>query len=586
MRLLRAETLKFEEFSSDDVPVYAILSHCWEQDELSHQDMSRVIEHGNMAPGTRHIQEKQGYRKIYNFSRQALKDGYEYAWADTCCIDKSSSAELQEAINSMFQWYESSRVCYAYLYDVSIPTHSGSPLDRGLFAAGWIKSFKASRWFTRGWTLQELLAPRSVVFFDQSRKRCGTASDLYKVINTITGIDVREVVRDVGGYGPRFWPFRIARRMSWAANRQTTLIEDRAYSLLGLFDINMPMLYGEGERAFQRLQEEIIKVDEDASILAWSSTEAEAGFAPNGLARSPAQFHKYSDLVNLKSTRFRYEAFNPTMIPRGLQATMRIRRDPNEQALAYAVLMTEGDQRSKWSNSLILPILFPELTYLRSDIENECIRFSNPLWVPSTFITEAEPEPVCFIRHVQAADANPNSDGLSLCSTVWKDYVTTFTYPVQTQPGRRHFPAVFGGFSKSSGWKKGGHVFILELAARAQAAQRFVVLVDYQVKGGKMVEGPIVTVIRLRRAINLAYAVKLARLRGLRRGFALCNLPDSNGDMIPTDEIVYVSSFHSYWIHTEENNLEGLPVRPVREPTTKALCAIRSSGAFIPRTAI
>ncbi|KAJ4136674.1 hypothetical protein NW754_16779 [Fusarium falciforme] len=374
--------------------------------------------------------------------------------------------------------------------------------------------------------------------------------------------------------------------MSWAANRQTTLIEDRAYSLLGLFDINMPMLYGEGERAFQRLQEEIIKVDEDASILAWSSTEAEAGFAPNGLARSPAQFHKYSDLVNLKSTRFRYEAFSPTMIPRGLQATMRIRRDPNEQALAYAVLMTEGDQRSKWSKSLILPILFPELTYLRSDIENECIRFSNPFWVPSTFITEAELEPVCLIRHVQAADANPNSDGLSLCSTVWKDYVTTFTYPVQTQPGRRHFPVVFGGFSKSSGWKKGGHVFILELAARAQAAQRFVVLVDYQVKGGKMVEGPIVTVIRLRRAINLAYAVKLARLRGLRRGFALCNLPDSNGDMIPTDEIVYVSSFHSYWIHTEDNNLEGLSVRPVREPTTKALCATRSSGAFIPRTAI
>ncbi|KAH7244001.1 hypothetical protein B0J15DRAFT_537835 [Fusarium solani] len=447
MRLLRAETLKFEEFSSDDVPVYAILSHCWEQDELSHQDMSSVVEHGNMAPGTRHIQEKQGYRKIYNFSRQALKDGYD------------------------------------------------------------------------------------VVFFDQSWKRCGTASDLYKVINTITGIDVREAVRDVGGYGPRFWPFRIARQ-------------------------------------------EIIKVDEDASILAWSSTEAEAGFAPNGLARSPAQFHKYSDLVNLKSTRFRYEAFNPTMIPRGLQATMRIRRDPNEQALAYAVLMTEGDQRSKWSKSLILPILFPELTYLRSDIENECIRFSNPFWVPSTFITEAEPEPVCFIRHVQAADANPNSDGLSLCSTVWKDYVTTFTYPVQTQPGRRHFPVVFGGFSKSSGWKKGGHVFILELAARAQAAQRFVVLVDYQVKGGKMVEGPIVTVIRLQRAINLAYAVKLARLRGLRRGFALCNLPDSNGDMIPTDEIVY------------DNNLEGLSVRPVREPTTKALCATRSSGAFIPRTAI
>lgn len=575
MRLLRAETLRFEDFIGEDIPEYAILSHRWEQDELSYQDMCRVIEHGKVAPGMRHIREKQGFRKIHKFSRQALKDGYEYVWADTCCIDKSSSAELQEAINSMYQWYESSGTCYAYLYDVSIPTHSGNPLGRGLSAAGCIESFKASQWFTRGWTLQELLAPRSLVFFDQNWRKCGTASDLYKVIEIITGIDVRKVVRDVGRDGPRFWPLRIARRMSWAANRQTTKIEDRAYSLLGLFDINMPLLYGEGERAFQRLQEEILKVDEDASILAWSSTEAEAGFAPNGLARSPTQFHKYLDLVDLKNTRLRYVGFNPTMIPRGLQAVLRIQRDRNEQVLAYAVLITEGDQRSKWSRSLVLPIVFPKLTFLRSDIENECIRFSNPLWVPSTFVTEAEPEPVCFIRQVQAADVNPNSDGLSLCSTVWKDYVTTFTYPVQTQPGRRHFPAIFGGFSESSGWKKGGRIFILELTARAQAAQRFIVLVDYQVKGRKMVEGPTVTVIRLQRAINLAYAAKLARLRKLRCAFSPCNLTDCNGNLIPPDEIVCVSSFYSYWIHAGDDRFEKLPVRPVREPATKALCATR-----------
>ncbi|KAH6871654.1 heterokaryon incompatibility protein-domain-containing protein [Thelonectria olida] len=556
MRLLRAETLQFEEFIGDDIPEYAILSHCWEQDELSYQDMCRVIENSKVAPGMRDIQEKQGFRKSYSFSHQALKDGYEYVWADTCCIDKSSSAELQEAINSMYRWYESSRVCSAYLFDVSIPSHSGNLLGRGLSAAGWIKSFKASRWFTRGWTLQELLAPWSLIFFNQSWKKCGTASDLYKVINAITGIDVREVVRGVD---------RDARRMSWAANRQTTLIEDRAYSLLGLFDVNMPLLYGEGERAFQRLQEEIIKVDEDVSILAWSSTEAETGFAPSGLARSPTRFHKYSDLVDLKSARLRYVGFNPTLIP----------RDLNEQALAYAVLMTEGYQRSKWSKSLILPIMFPELTFLRSDIENECIRFSNPFWVPSAFVAEAEPEPVCFIRQVQAADVNPNSDGLSLCSTVWKGYVTTFTYPVQTQPGRRHFPALFGGFSKSSGWKKGGRIFILELAARAQAAQRFVVLVEYQLKSRKMVEGPTVTVIRLQRAINLAYAAKLARLRKLRCGFTLCCLTDCNSNTIPTDEIVCVSSFHSYWIHTRDDDFEKLPVRPVREPATKAFCAVR-----------
>ncbi|KAH6957655.1 hypothetical protein BKA56DRAFT_502266 [Ilyonectria sp. MPI-CAGE-AT-0026] len=485
MRLLRAETFQFEDFIGDDIPGYAILSHRWEQDELSYQDMCRVVKHGKVAPEMRHIQEKQGFRKIYNFT------------------------------------------------------------------------------------------PRSLVFFDQNWKKCGTASDLYKVIEIITGIDVRKVVRDVGRDGPRFWPLRIARRMSWAANRQTTKIEDRAYSLLGLFDINMPLLYGEGERAFQRLQEEILKVDEDASILAWSSTEAEAGFAPNGLARSPTQFHNYLDLVDLKNTRLRYVGFNPTMIPRGLQAVLRIQRDRNEQVLAYAVLITEGDQRSKWSRSLVLPIMSPKLTFLRSVIENECIRFSNPLWVPSTFVTEAEPEPVCFIRQVQAADVNPNSDGLSLCSTVWEDYVTTFTYPVQTQPGRRHFPAIFGGFSESSGWKKGGRIFILELTARAQAAQRFIVLVDYQVKGRKMVEGPTVTVIRLQRAINLAYAAKLARLRKLRCAFSPCNLTDCNGNLIPPDEIVCVSSFYSYWIHAGDDRFEKLPVRPVREPATKALCATR-----------
>jgi hypothetical protein len=331
----------------------------------------------------------------------------------------------------------------------------------------------------------------------------------------------------------------------------------------------MPLLYGEGERAFQRLQEEIVKVDEDASILAWSHTDADMAFSPNGLARSPAHFHKYLDLV--ARARSPFVSFNPTITPRGLCATLKIRRDPNADVLVYAVLMNEEGRYSRRLKSLVLPILFPRLTFLRSDVENECIRFSDPLWVPSTFVQKAQPASVCFIRQVQAADVNHNSDGFSLCSTVWENYVTTFTYPIQTQPGRRHFPAIFGGLSESSGWKSRGRTFIVELEARVETAQRFVVLVDYQVEGGKILKGPAVTIISPRREIDLAYAANLARRRKARRNFTQCNLFDCSGRVIPTDEIVCVNNFHSYWVHAGDDDFDEVPVRKANAPAVKYL---------------
>ncbi|KAH6984203.1 hypothetical protein BKA56DRAFT_517186 [Ilyonectria sp. MPI-CAGE-AT-0026] len=489
MRLLNAKTLHFSKFDGDDIPEYAILSHRWECDELSYQDMCRAIQRGNMRPGMGHVQKKKGFLKVYNFTPQELE------------------------------------------------------------------------------------------FFDQNWKKCGSASDLNEVIQAVTGIDVRGFARDIRQDRARLWTVRVARRMAWAANRQTTQIEDGAYSLLGLFNLNMPMLYGENEGAFQRLQEEIIKVDEDASILAWSCIDADAGFAPNGLARSAARFRKYLGLVERmlerNGTDSSFVRFNPTMTPRGLQATLKIRGDPNDQSLGYAVLTEGSGKYSTGSESLILPIIFSELPSSPSGVTKECIRFSDPLWVPSGFVKRARAYPVCFIRHVQAVDLNRNSNGFSLCSTVWKEYVTTFTYPVQTQPGRRHFPAVFGGFPRSSRRKMKGRTFILELAARAQASQRFAVLVDYQVKGGKIVKAPTVTVISLQRAMDLVDAVRLAKPKEFRPDVTHCALSDCNGNEISTDQIVRIRNFHDYWINAGDDDFDELSERPAKKLLVKALCTVR-----------
>ncbi|OIW27820.1 hypothetical protein CONLIGDRAFT_551906, partial [Coniochaeta ligniaria NRRL 30616] len=178
----------------------------------------------------------------------AFRDGLAYVWIDTICIDKSSSAELSEAINSMFKWYRNAAICYAYLSDV--------PQVR----------LEYSRWFTRGWTLQEMIAPQELRFYDANWDALGTKSDLLDRLCDITGVDTTAL----RGGNLRF--FSVARKMSWASRRQTTREEDIAYCLLGIFDISMPLLYGEGSKAFIRLQEQIIKEYDDESLFAWRST--------------------------------------------------------------------------------------------------------------------------------------------------------------------------------------------------------------------------------------------------------------------------------------------------------------------------
>ncbi|RDA83798.1 hypothetical protein CP532_4609 [Ophiocordyceps camponoti-leonardi (nom. inval.)] len=253
MRLLRTEDYTIEDFAYDHVPEYAILSHRWAKEELSLQDVqARTF-------------DKQGFKKIEGCCFRAKADNFRYVWVDTCCIDKTSSAELSEAINSMYRWYFNANRCYAYLADVS---PSGIGVEK-------------SEWFTRGWTLQELIAPSEVYFFDKDWTDLGTRTSLQQTISRCTGIPPFILSGEKG-----LKTMSIAQRMSWAAKRETTRVEDRAYCLMGIFNINMPLMYGEGERAFIRLQEEIMKMSNDHSLFAWESSDARGGL----LASSPAAF--------------------------------------------------------------------------------------------------------------------------------------------------------------------------------------------------------------------------------------------------------------------------------------------------------
>jgi hypothetical protein len=259
MRLINTKTLNLEEFQSQ-IPTYAILSHTWGNEEVSFVDWEDKWSEAKT---------KLGFEKIQKACHQASVDGYGYLWCDTNCIDKRSSAELSEAINSMFSWYKNSAVCYAYLADVP-------PGDQS--------SFSSSRWFTRGWTLQELLAPSSLIFFANDWSVFGTRSSLSERIFEITKIKE-------GRMGDNIYQASISERMSWVSHRETTRIEDIAYCMLGIFDINMPLLYGEGTKAFIRLQEEIIRVSNDQSIFCWEWNNAHVDRNwPSMLSPSPKTF--------------------------------------------------------------------------------------------------------------------------------------------------------------------------------------------------------------------------------------------------------------------------------------------------------
>ena len=248
---------KVLEFRDDKTTAYAILSHRWIEDtEVDYEEMVGLAKMD--AEERDEIRQRLGYWKIRDACQQAKKDGYEWVWVDTCCIDKRSSAELSEAINSMYRWYENSRVCYAYLHDVDLSFPTQRNKSRYPNSYGW------PEWFSRGWTLQEMIAPRDFQFFNKDWSLIGDKACLAATLEYITRVPQRVLTRGLTGNRPC-----VAQIMSWAANRTTTRVEDRAYSLMGLLEVNMPMLYGEGEKAFHRLQLEIIRSSNDQSIFVW-----------------------------------------------------------------------------------------------------------------------------------------------------------------------------------------------------------------------------------------------------------------------------------------------------------------------------
>lgn len=254
MRLLKATDqqgeLMLEEFFGSSMPIYAIFSHTWAEEEVLFADVQN-----------KSYAMKKGYSKIRFALEQAQADGYSWLWVDTCCIDKSSSAELSESINSMYAWYQRAAACYAYLADVEAqPDPADEKFDRDRF----LKQFGASRWWKRGWTLQELLAPRRLQFYSRLWRPLGDKSSLKEQIAGITQVDA-----DILSGSAALNTASIAKRMSWAASRTTTREEDIAYCLMGVFDVNMPLLYGEGHKAFIRLQEEIMRKSDDHSLFAW-----------------------------------------------------------------------------------------------------------------------------------------------------------------------------------------------------------------------------------------------------------------------------------------------------------------------------
>jgi hypothetical protein len=224
-----------EDLIGDKIPPYAILSHTWKEgQEVTFADLKDLDNAVDID-----TPRKEGYQKIRFCAQQAKRDGLDYFWVDTCCIDKTNSQELQEAINSMFCWYQKAEKCYVFLSDVANDTLE---IDSK-------SALKQSRWFKRGWTLQELLAPRSVEFFSEEGERLGDKESLQHLIHEVTDIPIEALS------GSDLSEFDVAKRFSWAVNRQTTEEEDGAYCLFGIFGVHLPLIYGEGKQnALERLR--------------------------------------------------------------------------------------------------------------------------------------------------------------------------------------------------------------------------------------------------------------------------------------------------------------------------------------------
>jgi hypothetical protein len=321
MRLLYAKTMKLHTVEENKAPEYAILSHTWDDGEILLEDLGDISQ----------ASKKAGFAKIRFCCDQAERDDILYVWIDTCCIDKTSSAELSEAINSMYRWYQNAKVCYAYLRDASKSAYNCDA------------DIRNSRWFRRAWTLQELLAPKEVVFYSDDGNKIGSRASLKTVIADTTGIDVEYLTHR------QLHTASVAKRMSWAANRQASRAEDIAYSLFGIFNVHMPLLYGEGQqKAFLRLQEEIMKFSDDHTLFAWGfstpvvMTHVQTQKYGSLLAQSPADFIDSRDLVPFGG----YDSATPySMTNIALRISLPLEYDLNPTKFSRRIsnLLVRGD---------------------------------------------------------------------------------------------------------------------------------------------------------------------------------------------------------------------------------------------------
>ncbi|CAN9280448.1 unnamed protein product [Alternaria alternata] len=260
MRLLHYDALGrlvLTDFRGKSIPPYAILSHRWSDSEILIEDISNET----------YKEKEEGYRKLQFCAERAAQDELQYFWIDTCCIDRWDNNERSKAINSMFRWYKNAARCYVFLSDVSVSTAT-EPVQR----SDWEASFRASAWFTRGWTLQELIAPVSVEFFSCEGQRIGDKTSLDQLIHETTGIPLPAL---------RNCPldeFTASERERWAENRRTKEEEDIVYCLLGILGVSMPTAYGEGEEsARSRLQAELEGASDAPSIIPFSRNPSFVG---------------------------------------------------------------------------------------------------------------------------------------------------------------------------------------------------------------------------------------------------------------------------------------------------------------------
>lgn len=360
---------------------YAILSHRWgkPEDEVTFEDM---------RSGSDLLKEKDGYRKLEYCCRQAHQDGHRYVWIDTCCIDKSSSAELSEAITSMYSYYEQSQVCYVFLDDIErdSATTTGDEYFRG-----HLPRISQSLWFTRGWTLQELIAPPKVKFFDSFWQFIGYKTDnqMSRQIQDATGIHPSILRHPTAAKA-----VSISGRMSWAARRTTTRIEDASYSLMGLFGVYMPPLYGEGHHAFIRLQEEIMRISNDHTLFAWTrppppeiSQHHTFERLSTMLALSPKQFDESSGFKprpydRSSNTQVANGAgLDYTTTNAGLSINLPIVQVNEENHLYAAILRcTEGESKTPSAILLHTTAKTPQSYFWRANTTVGAIERSGNLW--------------------------------------------------------------------------------------------------------------------------------------------------------------------------------------------------------------